>query len=301
MSQHDSVDADDGMLQCVDCVDPAEAFSVIGNDTRLSILEALWQTDADAVSFSDLRRDVGMRDSAQFNYHLGQLTDHFVRKVEDGYELQHAGEKVVTAVIAGSITEKPDVEPFPVEGECFACGSALQGVYEDERLAIECVDCGHKHGDYDFPPGGLTDRTPAEIADAFDQRVRHLHCLSADGVCPECSGRMTHTIEQGGDCCLGIPVRVEHECEQCGHELCSAPGLRLLDHSAVVSFHRERGVHLDEQPYWTLPWCVGSEPTELVSEDPVRIELVAAIDGDELHVTMDGDLDVIETEVREDV
>jgi len=301
MSQPGSAGSEDSMLQCVDCVDPAEAFSVVGNETRLSILEELWRTDADAMSFSDLRRAVGMRDSAQFNYHLGELTDHFVRKGEDGYELQHAGEKVVTAVVAGSITEKPHVEPFPVEGECFACGGALQGVYEDERLSIECVECGHQHGDYDFPPGGLTDRTPTEIAEAFDQRVRHLHCLAADGVCPECSGRMEHSIEREGECCLGVPVRVEHECQQCGHELCSAPGLRLLDHSEVVSFHRERGVRLDERPYWTLEWCVGEEYTELVSEDPIRVELVAAIDGDELHVTIDGDLDVVETAVREAV
>jgi len=297
MSQHDAIESEESILECVDCVDPAEAFSVIGNETRLSILETLWQLEESPVSFSELRREVGMRDSAQFNYHLGELTDHFVRKADDGYELKHAGEKVVTAVVAGSITEKPDIEPFPVEGECFACDAGLQAVYEGERLAIECVECGHQHGNYDFPPGGLTDRTPAEIAEAFDQRVRHLHCLAADGVCPECSGRIEHSIEDEGDCCLGVPVRVEHECQQCGHELCSAPGLRLLDHSAVVSFHREHGIHLDEEPYWTLPWCVGGGYTELVDRDPVRIELRASIDGEELLVTVDGNLDVVETAI----
>ncbi|WP_254766611.1 winged helix-turn-helix domain-containing protein [Salinilacihabitans rarus] len=299
MSRSDaSGDADATILECTDCIAPAEAFALIGNETRLSILEALWAADERPVSFSDLRRAVGMRDSAQFNYHLQKLTGHFVVQVEGGYEFKHAGEKVVRSVIAGSFNEHPTVDPFPVQGACASCGGPLRAVYEDERLGIECADCGQRHGEYGFPPGGFNDRTAEEVVDAFDQRVRHLHCLAADGVCPECGGRMETTVAEEGSCCLGVGVRVDHECAQCGHALCSAPGLRLLDHSAVVSFHRERGVRLDERPYWTLPWCVSDEHTRLVGRDPVRLEVRMPVADDELRVVMDGDLDVLETTVE---
>ncbi|WP_207591414.1 DUF7351 domain-containing protein [Halomontanus rarus] len=289
-------------------LDPADAFALIGNETRLAILEALWAADDRPVPFSALRREVGMRDSAQFNYHLQKLTGHFITKVDgasdedgtgdDGYAFKHAGEKVVRSVIAGSFNEHPTFEPFAVEGSCFACNGALEARYDDERLTIVCTDCGEAHGEYSFPPGGLNDRTAEEIADAFDQRVRHLHCLAADGVCPECSGRMETEIVDEGECCLGVRVRVDHECAQCGHTLCSAAGLRLLDHSAVVSFHRERGVPLDERSYWTLPWCVSDEYTQVLERDPWRLEVRMPVDGDELRVTLDGDLSVLETSVQ---
>jgi hypothetical protein len=302
-------------LECVDCLDPAEAFALIGNETRLAILEALWAADERPVSFSDLRREVGVRDSAQFNYHLQQLTDHFVTKCEGvpaseasggssgrrsdvGYTFKHAGEKVVRAVIAGSFNQHPTLEPFSVEGECFDCAGSLWAVYDDERLAIECVDCGQGHGEYAFPPGGLNDRTPEEVADAFDQRVRHLHCLAADGVCPECNGRMETRIVETGECCLGVDVRVDHECVQCGHALCSAAGLRLLDHSDVVRFHGDHGVSLDERPYWTLPWCVSSEHTRVLEREPYRLEVRITAGGDELRVRMDDELTVLETRLE---
>ena len=313
MSRSD-LSSESTILECTECVDPAEAFALIGNETRLAILEALWAAEERPVPFSQLRREVGMRDSAQFNYHLQKLTGHFITKVDvdsaesvmdtddgrvqSGYDFKHAGEKVVRSVIAGSFTERPTIEPFPVQGGCFACGGPLQACYEDEHLRIECTDCGQRHGEYAFPPGGLNDRTQAEIADAFDQRVRHLHCLAADGVCPECNGRMESHVVEEGTCCLGVGVRVDHECLQCGHTLCSAAGLRLLDHSAVVTFHRERGVYLDERPYWTLPWCVSDEYTRVLAHDPVRLEVRIPLGDDELRVTMTDSLDVLETDVR---
>ncbi|WP_265109007.1 winged helix-turn-helix domain-containing protein [Halosolutus halophilus] len=297
MSRSDVASEGESPLECTDCLDPADAFALVGNETRLSILEALWAADAERVSFSDLRREVGMRDSAQFNYHLQKLTGHFVTQTDDGYAFKHAGEKVVRSVIAGSFTEDPSIEPFPVEGSCYACDGPLEASYVDEQFTIRCQECGRRHGEYAFPPGGLNDRTREEIADAFDQRVRHLHCLAADGVCPECNGRMETRVVEDGSCCLGVGLRVDHECAQCEHTLCSAVGLRLLDQSDVVSFHRERGVSLDERPYWTLPWCVSDEYTRVSDRDPLRLEVRIPLAGDELRVTMDEDLTVLETRI----
>ena len=283
------------LQECEDCLAPAEAFSVVANESRLAILEALWRAPERPVSFSELRRAVGMADSAQFNYHLGKLTGQFVTKCEDGYDFRHAGEKVVRAVLEGSLNENPSVEPFDIDSACVACGASLRARYADERLTIECAECNKLHGRYPFPPGGLNDRTRAEVVDAFNQRVRHLHCLAADGVCPECGGRMNTAITDD-DGRLGVEVCVVHRCAQCRHALRSTVGLRLLDHSEVVAFHRDHGVSLCETPYWELDWCVSDDHTTVRSADPWEIVVTMALGGERLRVTLDGDLAVTDTE-----
>ncbi|MFW6449149.1 MAG: DUF7351 domain-containing protein [Halobacteriota archaeon] len=279
-------------------VAPEDAFALVGEENRLAILEGLWRLDG-PVRFSELRAEVGVDDSAQFNYHLGKLTGRFVRKTADGYELMTAGERVMQAIFAGSFTEHPR-RSIDIDDPCVNCGAPLEAHYEDEKLTIECPACGHGHGSYPFPPGGLHDRTDGEILHAFDQRVRHLHCLAKDGVCPACNGRMTTTVERGGQCCLGTTVRATHACRQCGHELCAAVGLGLLDHSAVVTFHGDRGVALSSTPYWRLPWCVDDEPVDIESTDPWRVTVDIACAGDLLRVTVDDDLHVVDTVRRPD-
>ncbi len=278
--------------ECEDCVEPADAFALVGDETRLSILEALWRLDTPA-SFSDVRGEVGLRDSAQFNYHLGKLTGQFVQKTNDGYELRTAGERVVQAILAGSFTEHPRRE-IAIDDPCTQCGATLAASYADEMLTIECPECGHGHGEYPFPPGGLHDRTDAEILEAFDQRIRHLHCLAKDGVCPECNGRMETTIERGGECCLGAGLRATNVCLQCDHELCSAVGLGILDQSDVVGFYQDHGRTLSEIPYWRLEWCVSDDPVTVLEEDPWRLRVDVSLGGETLQVTVDGDLTVLD-------
>lgn len=280
--------------ECEECVAPADAFSLVGNETRLSILEALWRADQ-PLRFSALHEAVGLRDSAQFNYHLGKLTDQYVTKTDAGYELRNSGAKVVRAILAGSFTEHPHLDPFTIDDGCTRCDEPLVVSYTDELLAIDCPACGRGHGRYSFPPGGLHDRTRTEAIVAFDQRVRHLHCLAKDGVCPECSGRMQTTISREGECCLGVGLRADHVCEQCNHSLCSAVGLSLLDQSDVVAFHRDHGIDLGTTPYWRLDWCVSDDHTTVRSTDPWELDVAITLDGETLRATLDGDLTLVET------
>lgn len=277
-----------------DRLEPAQAFSIVGNETRLSILKALWAADDRPVRFSRLRKAVGLRDSAQFNYHLDKLTSQFVVRTEAGYDLRNAGERVVQAVLAGSFNEHPHVEPFTVDSPCTRCGSPLLARYEDEQLSIACPDCGRGHGTYAFPPGGLNDRSREELLTAFDQRVRHLHCLAADGVCPACGGRMETTIVREGGCCLGVGLRAEHVCAQCNHDLCSAVGLSLLDQSDVVAFHKNHGIDLSATPYWRFDWCVSDDQTTILAEDPWRLRVTIELEDDTLAIDLNEALTVID-------
>lgn len=276
-------------------LDPAEAFALLGNDLRIEILRELWAVDDGPVAFSDLYGAVDVDDSAQFNYHLKKLTDHFVRQAPNGYELRHSGEKVVQAVLAGSFTGHPQTT-FETGDPCTQCGTELDATYADEQLSIDCPGCGHDHGQYSFPPGGLIDRSDDEVLRAFDQRVRHLCCLAKDGVCPECNGRMHTTVEDGGECCLDATLRVEHVCEHCQHSLCSSLGLGLLDQSPVVAFYADHGIDLAETPYWQLEWCVSDDPIAVRARDPWRVAVDLRVDDDSMTVLLDEELRILETE-----
>lgn len=71
-------EADDAVLA------PDDAFAVLGNETRLGILRALWdaynpQETDNSVPFSEFYDRVGFDDTGNFNYRLGKLTGDFVR------------------------------------------------------------------------------------------------------------------------------------------------------------------------------------------------------------------------------
>jgi len=298
---------------------PAEAFALLGDDTRIEILQALADAVADEgepVAFSALYDRVDVDDSAHFNYHLKQLRDHFVRKVDDGYAFRTAGWKVVRAVFAGTFTGSADRGPFEAPGDCWHCEGDLRATYADERLTIACADCGRPTVSYPFAPGGVADRDPEELLTAFHHHVRHHYCLAADGVCPECTGRVeTHLTRDDGEPCpecldrasvaagddasiTGRDVTVHHVCQRCDTHLRSTVGLNLLDTAPVLSFHAERGVDLSTEPFWTFDWTVSDERTSVAGEDPLRLRVTAPVDGDAVAVTVDETLDVLDVDRR---
>lgn len=80
--------------------DPAEAFDLLGDETRLAILRALADRqrecpDEPSLTFTELRERAGVGDSGLFNYHLEKLVGRFVRDTGEGYELGYAGRQVV--------------------------------------------------------------------------------------------------------------------------------------------------------------------------------------------------------------
>ena len=280
---------------------PSEAFALLGNETRIEILQALHEAsatrgDGEPVPFSEIYDRTGLDDSAHFNYHLKQLRDHFVRKTDDGYLFRTPGWKVVRSVFAGTFTGHGDRGPFDASGDCYHCDGPLQARYGDERLTIECQDCGRTHVNYGFPPGALDDRTPSEFLDAFHHHVRHHYCLAADGVCPECMGRMRTTMDTD----TSVPdwdVAVTHECDRCGNRITSTVGLNLLDAAEVLTFHSERCLDLTTEHFWHNDWCVSDERTTVLSADPVRVRLDLPCGDDTLAVTVDETLSLLETEI----
>lgn len=280
---------------------PAEAFSLLGNDTRVNILQALLDqnADKDPVTFTQLFEAVEIEDSANFNYHLQKLTGHFIRQTDDGYEFRHPGRKVVSSIFAGTLNKSVQSGSFPVNGPCHTCDGGLRGWYADEILTIACVECPQVLVRYPFPPGGIDQREPEELLQAFHHYVRHHYCMAADGVCPECTGPVetepVYEPEQGDS----FDVTVKHTCQRCGYNLQSSVGVSLLDNAEVIMFHSEHGIDLSTEPFWHFEWCVSDNHTTVISEEPLRLHISIQCEGDELQVVLDDSLSVVETARQE--
>lgn len=121
-----AIPSGDQGTQTMDEREPTDALAVLADETRIAILRAL--ADADGVlAFTELRRRAGVDDAGRFNYHLTKLCEHFVREVDGGYALGHAGTRVVAAASRpGSSTASLEAEESRREDgestECPVCG-----------------------------------------------------------------------------------------------------------------------------------------------------------------------------------
>lgn len=271
---------------------PEAAFGLLGNESRVAIVRALGEASEERLSFSKLRERAGIRDSGGFNYHLDRLVDTFVRREADGYALTFAGARVVGAILSGTFTEKGATEEFELDSTCPVCGSTISASYRDERVTVRCPGCDERLSHFGFPPGGFEDRDATELTRTFDRWLRNVFALLADGICINCSGRthgsLTTESEYTKD---GEEVAVAFSCERCGDAATASVGSFVVEHPAVVAFHHDHGVDVDETTGWGLPW-LRNERTELRSADPLRAATRIELDGATLELAVDERLDV---------
>ncbi|WP_433629192.1 winged helix-turn-helix domain-containing protein [Halomicrococcus sp. NG-SE-24] len=298
-----------------------EAFSVLGNETRLAILLALWDAyepfeAENTVAFAELRKRVGMRDGSQFNYHLKQLVGHFVRHTDDGYELRRAGHQLIRTVIAGAGIEEPSLDPTEVDLDCFLCGAPTMVTYHDQWLFWVCTECDGKFDHDDVPggalaggafdPAGFTDRRSAEALNAvWTGGLLH---SGLGGVCDACSGPMEgwlhlcddHTAEGVcPNCGWRDAVVARFRCGVCKRHHQMVPWWLVINHPVVVAFYYDHGVPLQYedgvhfQPRIELN-LQAHHDQELVSVDPPLVRVTIDYEGDELQLTMDEELNIIE-------
>jgi DNA-binding transcriptional ArsR family regulator len=305
-----------------------EAFGLLSNETRLAILLALWEAydpvaGTTTMSFSDLRERVGMRDSGQFNYHLEQLIGRFVASVDGGYELRNSGHKLIRTVIAGTGIEETTLSPTELDMACNGCGGRpVEISYDEEVMYLTCSECDGFMTDDAFPsgtiavwdvdPAGLAGRTPAELlvagAIASKGRLRRM----IEGVCPDCSGSVNSSLRVCEDhdppsgalcdaCGMRDRVRIDYTCKTCKNWTGGPVQSEFLEHPAVISFYYEYGIDVSYdvddiegfKQVWDLFW---RQEHTVVSEDPLRIQLRIPCEGDELVLTIDGELEVIDIE-----
>ena len=221
---------------------PDEAFAVLGDETRIEILQVLGKSD-DPLSFTALRDAVGIRQGGQFNYHLNKVVGHFVTKTDDGYELRQPGRRVVEAVLSGAVTHDPELEPTDVDYECLLCGASIQVSYRSERVELYCTACSGQYGrrvaeressfdrsggylgGYQIPPAGVDGRSPYGLLEAASLWSHLENIALANGLCLRCGAIVNisitvcedHDRSEGlcGTCDNRHAIQVEQSCENC--------------------------------------------------------------------------------------
>lgn len=307
---------------------PDDAFGLLGNETRIQILQTLGRAD-EPLTFSALFDRTTYDDSSNFVYHLEKLDDHFIDETSEGYILSQAGKRVIKAVLSGAVTEDPEVETtHPEEWTCPYCGAAAQMGYDQERVWTACPECAGTYdvsvaprspmgpADHGFigharlPPAGIEGRNTRQIKEAAAS-WGHLDFLAmASGVCSRCAAIVEHSVnvcgkhdgDDGicGQCNSRHAVQVHAWCTNCIHEevgpfvlgylvattelinFLASHGLNPVSPSQVSSFYRAL-LNYDE---------------EVLSMEPFTARFTFSVDGDELALTVDEDLSVVEVRKR---
>ena len=288
--------------------DPEQAafFDVLGDETRVAIVRALANVRRDAwqwsgLTFAELRRAVGVRDTGNFSYHLDKLRGSLVVKDGDEYKLLNQGMRLAGAMEAGSYTTRGQSKQGTLEYTCPApnCPNDLEAHYEQQHFWIGCPDHGRFHST-SFPPAVVEHNSPRELAAiARVDSMRRIR-LARKGVCPHCWGPMEATLpapEQRlawhDDEIPEDTVYAEFDCEQCGMCLPVSPGACVVDHPAVVSLYEDHDLDVRSIPFAALPFVHMSRPV-VESESPVRVRLPVERDGDRLDLWLDGDVTVVD-------
>lgn len=307
-----------------------EAFAVLGNETRLAILLALWEayepwTGENAVPFTELRNRVGISQGGEFTYHLDQLVGRFVRKTDAGYELRRAGHQVVRTVIAGAGFENLTLAPTEIDHACHLCGAPTAVTYQDEYLFWVCTECEGLFGNRDYRPkrmlagyplnpAGVTDRRPEELLHAAFVGGAWGLQSAIEGVCIKCSGPVEGWLHRCDDhasggicsnCGRQNAVTARFRCSVCKHNITMVPWWLVKHHPAVVAFYYDRGVPLQYERNDSEQFLPRRElhlearhDQQIVSEDPLRVRVTIRYDGDELALTLDGDVNVVDVTER---
>jgi len=283
----------------VERLPPDEAFGLVAHEARVRTLEALLKAD-EPLSFSELNDRVGMRDTGQFNYHLGKLVDRFVAEHDDGYGLTREGARVAGAIISGGYTKGIDADPVQMDATCLDCGAPMTATFEESRVDITCLDCGEDFTQLEVPPGALYDCTPEEAVDVAHRWGLRQQRLAELGFCPRCDGRMDHQVidAESDDSPVWLvesrfEAFVRYQCERCGEGWFSDVGLALMSHPAVVAFHYDHGIDTRETPLWELEW-VSADATTVADRDPLRVAVSVTLDDETLTLTVDDELTVLD-------
>lgn len=308
---------------------PDDAFAVLGDETRIQILQALGETD-DPLSFTELRNRVGIRQGGQFNYHLEKVVGHFVAKTDAGYVLRQPGRRVVQAVLSGAVTEDPGLENTVIDEECWWCGDPIVVRYKQERLDLYCTGCEGTYGDagtrrpsqmaatvstvpdnlgylgtFFLPPTGMRNRTP-EDAYRVGMAWEMLEYLAiSSGICPRCSGAVgtsvrvctTHDDVDGlcADCGNKKAVHLHVDCRNCIYRNQGTFVYLLYGTPELMAFLTTHGASLlspDSEIH--LFRVAGSYDEDIVSVDPFEAKFTFTVDDESLTVTVDDDFDVVD-------
>lgn len=298
-----------------------DAFGILGNETRLAILLALWEdfdsfADEEGLSFSALYDRVGVSDSGNFTYHLDQLQGPFVEQSDAGYTLTMRAEKILRAVLAGSLAEHESFEDEAIDAQCDRCGSSIVIDYHDSTLIERCTNCEGRWESSEWPsgvlravyrpPAGLANRTPQMFYRHGNTWDRYDAMARLEGICPDCLGSVTnrfsicqnHDVEDGTICrsCGSFwQIQLQTICQVCKAAAQMAPFAPIHVNPQVKAFYHEHAVDPDELydagDIASIRETIAEKT--IISEDPLEVSITIDISGDRLTMTLNSEAQVV--------
>jgi len=273
-------------------------FTLLADETRLGIIEAIGDASGDGeyatLSYSTIREALDGVDPGTLNYHLRQLRGRFVERTDDGYQLSLPGIRVHQALVSRSFDgERRSVEPVEVGEHCESCGEPLLVSYDRERFFVRCHECDIVYHRYPVTPNAFDPSNPRMLVDVAMWKSHTDVWSMLRGVCPYCSGTVERALsrdDRGGTNNDDWELYAHLTCQSCGWFVHPPVEMVPYHHHATATFFDERGLteHFTELR-------IDSEWTETVrSEDPWRVEVAMAYDGDTIRHIVDGDLNVVE-------
>lgn len=309
-----------------------EAFALLGNETRLAILLALWEayepfpggewdpTGGNAMPVSELQDRVGIDDSDDLADHLAKLEGQFVERDAGGFYLLTEGKNIVQNIIATVGLEEPGFEETDVDLDCWLCGAPSAITYQDGRIYHVCTQCegglslGKEHPSgvlnaWKTNPTALHGRSPEEIFEATFTDLWYAFDSLIGGICPECSGKVEISTEPCDDhnpvddepcpaCGRVAPAVARFVCTSCKQISQSDFDTFAHFHPAVVGFAWKYGIELgygiwDSETVAWLQHLWDDVDEEVVSTEPVRVRVTFGYEDDEVQLTFDDELDVV--------
>ncbi|WP_255171197.1 winged helix-turn-helix domain-containing protein [Natrononativus amylolyticus] len=298
--------------QFVQHVEPEEAFAALTDETRLKILQVLWESDIQTVTFSELRRAVGMRDPGQFNYHLDKLVGQFVTKTDEGYRLTQAGKHVNGAIASGMYTAHGTIDPIVLDHSCQKSGEAIMLRYENETVQVGCGSCSFCPSGWKAPvppavfAGYDRDEIPEVVSRYFRTKVQQV----TNGFCPYCNGQMKSAVklfdtmgdgpspadrsEELND--LSLDPVVRFDCQRCSaRSRIALYHALLLTDPVVTSFYCENGVVVQERPIWEISELSPAR-IDIESRNPVQVNVMYRVDESTLIIVVDETFNIVDIE-----
>ena len=297
------------------------AFSVLGNETRLQILEVLGDADG-PLSYTELFDRIEYEDSANFTYHLQQLVGHFLRKTDDGYAPRLPGRRVIEAIYSGVVTDELLIERTATDLTCMYCGQPTEMAYYDEVAVVYCSECEGRIGNMglaeewpipaddivgyvSIPPAGVYGRTPTEILEAAGiWTVADVQAIVRE-VCPRCAAQIERSAFVCDDhartddfceqCNHQFGVRIEVQCTNCIFRSRSPYPTHALGNLDLVAFMTAHEI----DPFASDRFHLSSADEEILSIEPLEARYTFSVDGDSISLTVAEDLSVSEVTRRE--
>lgn len=297
---------------------PDEAFTVLGNDVRIQILQILGEANR-ALSFTEIRKELGIRQGGQFNYHLDKVVGHFVEKTADGYILREPGRQVVEAVLSGAVTNDPVLERTVINFRCHHCDFPVEVDYSQGTMRMSCSECAGQFDEmnapnnltrvqtgtlanYRLPAAGVDGRSPEEMMRAA-ATWGHLDSNAlACGICPKCSAVIDQTVQICDDhdaadgrctqCHSRFALLIESSCSNCIFEARSSAVILVLPIPEMLVFVGEHGLNTTSLG---IEWGWDFDE-EIISTDPLEARLTFTIDGESIALTIDESLEVVSVE-----